>query len=205
MRSRNNTACAVEVSILPNQRSRTVDVWKIVLTEEERIQLAPAAFKADVWSYLGFRTKEGRKDKSYAVCEICTARVKYLDTTANLQVHVSRHHSDVASNANFKIKGGAQRTIEEVNLTKLPATSTSATKIAQSVVVFICKDMCPLTVVEYKGFRNMIKMLEPRFTFSSRQHTTDIALPNLYQEVKATVLDSLSSAETVALTCDACT
>lgn len=65
--------------------------------------------------------------------------------------------------------------------------------------------MRPLSVVENKGFRNMIKTLEPRYTVPSRQHITDIALPKLYQEVKATVLDSLNSAETVALTCDAWT
>ncbi|CAI5660053.1 unnamed protein product, partial [Oreochromis niloticus] len=179
------------------------------MTEEERIQPAPAAFKADVWTYFGFRTKEGGKDydKSYAVCKICTARVKYSGNTTNLQTHVSRHHSDVASNANFKTKRGdpTQRTIEEVNFSKLPATSTRATKITQSVLVFICKDMRPLSVVENKGFCNMIKTLEPRYTVPSRQHITDIALPKLYQEVKATVLDSLSSAETVPLTCDAWT
>ncbi|XP_039895251.1 E3 SUMO-protein ligase ZBED1-like isoform X2 [Simochromis diagramma] len=179
------------------------------MTEEERIQPAPTAFKADVWTYFGFRTKEGSKDydKSYAVCKICTARVKYSGNTTNLRTHVSRHHSDVASNANFKTKRGdpSQRTIEEVNFSKLPATSTRTTKITQSVLVFICKDMRPLSVVENKGFRNMIKTLEPRYTVPSRQHITDIALPKLYQEVKATVLDSLSSAETVALTCDAWT
>lgn len=179
------------------------------MTEEERIQPAPAAFKADVWTYFGFRTKEGSKDydKSYAVCKICTARVKYSGNTTNLRTHVSRHHSDVASNANFKTKRGdpSQRTIEEVNFSKLPATSTRATKITQSVLVFICKDMRLLSVVENKGFRNMIKTLEPRYTVPSRQHITDIALPKLYQEVKATVLDSLNSAETVALTCDAWT
>uniref|UniRef100_A0A3Q2X8X5 HAT C-terminal dimerisation domain-containing protein n=1 Tax=Haplochromis burtoni TaxID=8153 RepID=A0A3Q2X8X5_HAPBU len=152
---------------------------------------APAAFKADVWTYFGFMTN----------------RVKYSGNTTNLRTHACRHHSDVASNANFKTKRDdpAQRTIEEVNFSKLPATSTHATKITQSVLVFICKDMRPLSVVENKGFRNRIKTLEPRYTVPSRQHITDIALPKLYQEVKATVLDSLSSAETVALTCDSWT
>ena len=63
--------------------------------------------------------------------------------------------------------------------------------------------MRPLSVVENEGFRNMMTTLEPRYTIPSRQHITDIALPKLYGQVKATVLDSLSSAEGVALTCDA--
>ena len=61
------------------------------MTEDERIWPAPAAFKADVWAYFGFRTKEGSSDidKSHAVCKICTARVKYCGNTTNLQAHVN--------------------------------------------------------------------------------------------------------------------
>ncbi|XP_070403831.1 E3 SUMO-protein ligase ZBED1-like [Nothobranchius furzeri] len=120
---------------------------------------------------------------------------------------MARHHSDIASNATLKTKLGntTQRTIVEVNNSKLPATSTHAVKITKSVLVFICKDMRPLSVVENKGFCNMIKTLEPRYAVPSRQHITDIALPNVYNEAKATVLDSLGSAEMVALMCDAWT
>uniref|UniRef100_A0AAZ1Y5E7 BED-type domain-containing protein n=1 Tax=Oreochromis aureus TaxID=47969 RepID=A0AAZ1Y5E7_OREAU len=174
------------------------------MTEEERIQPAPAAFKADVWTYFGFRTKEGSKDyvKSYAVCKICTARVKYSGNTANLRTHV---------NTVYKIKRDFTEAISPFpSSSALPPTSAyvisyDSTPHNISVLVFICKDMRPLSVVENKRFRNMIKTLEPCYTVPSRQHITDIALPKLYQEVKATVLDSLSSAETVALTCDAWT
>nr|XP_054594153.1 E3 SUMO-protein ligase ZBED1-like [Nothobranchius furzeri] len=176
---------------------------------EEKIHPAPWAFKADVWSYFGFKTKEGSKDfdKSHAIYKLCSAGVKYCGNTTNLRAHMARHHSDVASNATLKTKLGdpTQRTIEEVNTSKLPATSTRAVKITKSVLVFICKDMRPLSVVENKGFRDMIKTLEPRYAVPSRRHITDISLPNVYNEAKATVLDSLGSAETVALTCDAWT
>ncbi|XP_070399218.1 E3 SUMO-protein ligase ZBED1-like [Nothobranchius furzeri] len=176
---------------------------------EEKIHPAPSAFKADVWSYFGFKTKEGSKDfdKSHSIFKLCSAGVKYCGNTTNLRAHMARHQSNVASNATLKTKLGdpTQRTIEEVNTSKLPATSTRAVKITKSVLVFICKDMRPLSVVEDKGFRDMIKTLELRYAVPSRQHIADIALPNLYNEVKATVLDSLGSAETVALTCDAWT
>ncbi|KAK0140883.1 Caskin-1 [Merluccius polli] len=46
--------------------------------------------------------------------------------------------------------------------------------------------MRPLSVVENEGFRNMMTTLEPRYTIPSRQHVTDIALPKLYGQVKAT-------------------
>ncbi|XP_073701142.1 E3 SUMO-protein ligase ZBED1-like [Garra rufa] len=177
------------------------------MTEDERIQPAPAAFKVDVWAYFGFKTKEGSCDfdKSHAICKLCNARVKYSGNTTNLRSHVARHHNNVALQANEKRVDPGQRTIQEVNFSKLPATSTRTTKITQSVLSFICKDMRPLSVVENEGFRNMLTTLEPRYTIPSRQHITDIALPKLYGQVKATVLDSLSSAERVALTCDAWT
>ena len=177
------------------------------MTEDERIQPAPAAFKADVWAYFGFKTREGSNDfdKSHAVCKLCNARVKFSGNTTNLRSHVARHHDNVALQANVKRVDPAQQTIQEVNFSKLPATSTRATKITQSVLSFICKDMRPLSVVENEGFRNMMTTLEPRYTIPSRQHITDIALPKLYGQVKAKVLDSLSSAERVALTCDAWT
>lgn len=43
------------------------------------LQPAPAAFKANVWTHFGFKTKEGSKDfdKSHAVCKLCNARVKH--------------------------------------------------------------------------------------------------------------------------------
>lgn len=96
----------------------------------------------------------------------------------------------------------AQRTVEEVHFSKLPASSARANKITRSVLCFICKDMRPLSVVENEGFRNTMATLEPRYNIPSRQHITDVALPKLYREVKATVLDS---AERVTLTCDAWT
>uniref|UniRef100_A0A8B9H5C0 Zinc finger BED domain-containing protein 1-like n=1 Tax=Astyanax mexicanus TaxID=7994 RepID=A0A8B9H5C0_ASTMX len=79
------------------------------------------------------------------------------------------------------------------------------TKITQSVLYFICKDMRPLRVVENEGFRNMVNIMEPRYTLPSRQHITDIAVPRLYKEVKARVAEALSSTDRVALTCDAWT
>lgn len=96
---------------------------------------------------------------------------------------------------NIKWVDPAQLTIEDVNISKLPATS-----VLQSVLFFNCEDMRPLNVVENEEFRNMMKTSEPPYTITAWQHITDIALPKLYKKVKVTVLDSLSSTERVART-----
>ncbi len=182
--------------------------------EDETIVPAPASvYKAEVWRHFGFHYRQGTKeiDKSHAVCKMCNANVKYSKNTTNLRAHIMRHHSDVPlteqqqQTANGKRVDPLQLTLEQVHTSKLPPTSTRATKITQSVLYFICKDMRPLSVVENEGFRYMLKTLEPCYTIPSRQHITDIAVPNLYKEVKMSILESLSSAERVALTCDAWT
>lgn len=99
----------------------------------------------------------------------------------------------------------AQRAIEEVKFSKLPATSTRAIKITQSVLCFIYKNKRPLSVVGDDRFCKIIKTLEAHYTIPFQPHITDIALPKLYREVKAMVLDSFSSAEQIALTCNALT
>ncbi|XP_077080800.1 E3 SUMO-protein ligase ZBED1-like [Siphateles boraxobius] len=175
---------------------------------EPRVRPAPAAFRAEVWNYFGFQSKEGSTDidKNHVVCKLCLGKIKYSGNTTNLRAHIARHHSDTQlSEQQAKRVDPSQLTLAQVQTQKLPTTSTRATKITQSVVYFICKDMRPLSVVENEGFRYMVQTMEPRYTIPSRQHITDIAVPNLYKEVKTNVLECLALAEKVALTCDAWT
>lgn len=48
----------------------------------------------------------------------------------------------------------------------------------------------------------MVNTIEPRYAIPTRKHITDVAMPKLYMEVKTKVLESLMSAEKVALTCN---
>lgn len=177
------------------------------MAECEHMTPAPAAYKAEVWRHFGFLHKVGcaEIDKTHAVCKMCRARIKYSGNTTNLRAHLVRHHEDLPLASNAKRLNPSQLTLDKVQSPKLPPTSSRATKITQSVIYFICKDMRPLSVVENDGFRHMLTTLEPRYTIPSRQHITDTALPNLYKQVKATVLDAVGSAGRVALTCDAWT
>uniref|UniRef100_A0A8C1U7M1 BED-type domain-containing protein n=1 Tax=Cyprinus carpio TaxID=7962 RepID=A0A8C1U7M1_CYPCA len=180
----------------------------VVVMAEPHVRPAPAAFRAEVWKHFGFQCKEGTTDidRSHAVCKLCQGKVKYSGNTTNLRAHLARHHSDTQLNEQqAKRVDSSQLTLAQVQTHKLPTTSTRATKITQSVVYFICKDMRPLSVVENEGFRYMVQTMEPRYTIPSRQHITDIAVPNLYKEVKTNVLECLALAEKVALTCDAWT
>ncbi|KAK0131243.1 Zinc finger BED domain-containing protein 1 [Merluccius polli] len=160
----------------------------------ESISPAPAAFRAEVWKYFGFhKGASGDIDRNLVVCRLCMAKVKYSGNTTNLRAHLARHHTEIqlALPEQQAKRDPSQLTLAQVQTQKLPATSTRATKITQSVVYFICKDMRPYSVVENEGFRSMVQTLEPRYVIPSRQYITDIAVPNLYKEVKTNVLECL--------------
>ncbi|XP_056414792.1 E3 SUMO-protein ligase ZBED1-like isoform X2 [Hyla sarda] len=177
---------------------------------EKEIRDAPGSYKAGIWTHFGFYNKPGSKeyDKSHAVCKICEARIKYCGNTTNLRAHMARHHGDIEVNlkqAASTTTPASQRTLDQANTAKFPPGSIRATRITQSVLYFICKNLRPLSVVENEGFQIMVNEMEPRYAIPSRQHITDIALPKMYKDVKKVVLEELSSAGRVALTCDAWT
>ncbi|XP_028837232.1 zinc finger BED domain-containing protein 1-like [Denticeps clupeoides] len=67
---------------------------------------------------------------------------------------------------------------------------------------YICKGLCPYSVVENTGFRFMINTLDPRNVIPTRSYMTDKAVPRIYDKVKDNVKSALSSVPRVALTCD---
>ncbi|KAK0145636.1 Zinc finger BED domain-containing protein 1 [Merluccius polli] len=85
---------------------------------------------------------------------------------------------------------------------KLDKTYTVITK---SIGKFIAMDLRPYSVVENEGFREMVHTLEPRYKIPCRRYFTDTAIPTLYAKTKSKVLDTLTNAGRVAITCDAWT
>lgn len=71
-----------------------------------------------------------------------------------------------------------------------------------AILQFIVKDVHPFSAVQNEGLKTFIHMLEPRYTIPSRQHSSDKALPELYEVVKTTVKADLQEASAVALTTD---
>lgn len=85
---------------------------------------------------------------------------------------------------------------------KFPPTSQRAQKITTALLSYICKDLRPYSSVENEGFRGLIQECEPRYVIPTRRFITETAVPRLYAEVKQHVLDSISEASRVAITCD---
>ena len=62
--------------------------------------------------------------------------------------------------------------------------------------------MAPIYTVEKKGFRALVKTLDPRYNMPDRKHFSHVQLPRMYEECRAKVKEELQHVEYYALTTD---
>ena len=86
--------------------------------------------------------------------------------------------------------------------TRLPHNSSRVNSIFGAILQFIIKDLRPFSVVQNSGFQTAVHILEPRYTTPSRQHFSDKALLELYEQKKTELNGELADAIAVALTTD---
>ncbi|XP_041853351.1 E3 SUMO-protein ligase ZBED1-like isoform X2 [Melanotaenia boesemani] len=175
--------------------------------EDATVHSAPANLKSKVWKYFGFhKNSQGTLDKSAAVCRTCKTSIKYTGSTTNLALHLRRRHSVETEEKNAQQEASKSATSASSYFqSALADNSTHSKAITEAIGYFICKDMCPYSVVENAGFRQMIRILEPKYKLPSRQHFSEKCIPGLYEEAKREVSEFLSTAERVAFTTDAWT
>lgn len=177
--------------------------------------------KASVWAHFGFVKKNddpGLVEKNRVACKLCRIVLKYSGNTTNLTDHMRRKHptflQQSALGAATSVSTVSNSTApaappaRDISITsrffggKLPCSSNRAKAISGAILQFIVKDMRPFSVVENSGFKNLVAVLEPRYTIPSRQHFSVKALPELYEQQKIEVKTDLAEAVTVALTTD---
>ncbi|XP_077375916.1 E3 SUMO-protein ligase ZBED1-like [Festucalex cinctus] len=181
-------------------------------TDSERtIFNASGKQTSHVWSIFGFYKRGGKLDKSYAICKLCRAALKYTGSTTNLDNHATRKHRD--EYGELKSRNKQQHSNDAPQVTgsiqryfgKLGYNSTRAKEITNAITRFIAKGLCPYSVVECDGFQDLLHTLEPRYTLPTRKHFSNTCIPALYAQVKSQVEEELARAERVALTTDAWT
>ncbi|EYB87034.1 hypothetical protein Y032_0269g820 [Ancylostoma ceylanicum] len=75
-------------------------------------------------------------------------------------------------------------------------------KIERAILQFICTATLPLSIVENRGFQNLMSILCPRFKIKSRTHFTRNSLVDLYNEYWTKVDEMLSGASHISFACD---
>ena len=66
----------------------------------------------------------------------------------------------------------------------------------------IALDNQPFSVVDNTGFERLINLLEPRYKLPSRCYFAEVAIPDIYKEVKDKVQDFLQHQEYLSCTTD---
>ena len=160
------------------------------------------AAKSSVWTHYGFVKINDDVDKRKVACRQCNFVLKYSGNTTNLTDHLRRKHPTVYKTSQVKSKlpslspslpvasplpnSSSTETFHSIfGSNKLQPTSRRAKEITSAMAQFIVKDLRPFSVVANSGFKNLIKVLEPKYNIPARQHFSDKVIPELYTKVSS--------------------
>ena len=138
--------------------------------------ISPPGLNATVWKHFGFHEKANKTlDKTHTVCRICKTKIKYFSNTTNMKQHLERLHPETVKAP--AVVPATQRTILEA-VSKLPKNSPKAKSITKAIATFIATDLRPYSVVNSRGFRMVVRTMEPRYKLPHRKHFSDKEIPN---------------------------
>ncbi|KAJ8865556.1 hypothetical protein PR048_033076 [Dryococelus australis] len=162
---------------------------------------------SEVWEYFQINCT----DENFAVCNIHCKKISRdgkSHTTSNLQKHFESQHSRTDDDGALKTKPiyvrSPQQTLtsmfEREKLFK--PDDRRANDITLQIGKMICWDLQPFSIVEDRGFRALMKHLQPLYTIPSRNYFATKVIPEMYNETKAKVESLLQDADYVRFTYD---
>lgn len=189
-----------------------------VQSEDDDTIEKPTWLKSGVWQYFGFRkslkvTMSNMKSKKNlkTVCSICRHEQNYVSgNTTNMTLHLSRKHgidsSKLPNEKSLKKAKLDQPTLPQLmnNMEPYVTNSTMHKKLLNALAYMITADLQPLSIVEDRGFIQLMKTANPRFILPSRAFLTN-HINTLYKEKRADLESVIALAEFVALTTDSWT
>lgn len=176
--------------------------------------------KSAVWGYFSLKRKRETSDvvENVAFCNRCKTAVKCGGGTTNLKTHLERHHkifnisksaskttvvSSVSSSSAFTSSPDQPKVFEIFQKKqKYKPNSERAKIVTEKIARFMVKDLRPFSVVSNEGFCDLVNTLDPNYIIPSKTYFSQTVIPDMYEKVKAEVLESLSGSHTVALTTD---
>ena len=79
--------------------------------------------------------------------------------------------------------------------TPLQKDSIKAKAITRAIGMMIAVDLRPYSIVENEGFRELLKILEPRYPIISRKELTQTVVPEIFSDIKQKVKLSLEGSK----------
>lgn len=156
-------------------------------------------------------------------CDLCKPTVKIIkirdSSTSNLRSHLKTHHPLEHANLGSRsctsistttkkrkflpnVANEEQPTITECfqKQTKYDKRGSRHKDITSSVTNLIAGAMLPFDLVERKEFRDLLQKLDSRYELPSRNHFSKIAIPQLYTQMKESVM-SVFKDESLKVSC----
>ncbi|XP_076301646.1 zinc finger BED domain-containing protein 4-like [Lasioglossum baleicum] len=158
--------------------------------------------KSTVWKWF---TKINQDE---SVCKLCQKVFKCKRaSTTSLKRHVECQHREVyVAVQQQEVPTRRDVTNVDENLVMLDSNSTRAKAITTAIALMIIRDCQPFCIVNDSGFKNLIKLLEPRYNLPSRITFSDTIIPTIYENEKkriATILEKdIETTESFAFTTD---
>ncbi|XP_056118286.1 E3 SUMO-protein ligase ZBED1-like [Rhinichthys klamathensis goyatoka] len=183
----------------------------------EREQLLPKKCSSTsvVWSWYGFT--ESDEEQKIPRCKLCLKAVVVAgSSTTNLFQHLKRKHAaewekcrrlrseNDSSGVSASTPLAKQTTLQQSFSSSVPYEKSGARwkAITEAITLYIATDMLPVYSVEKRGFNNLLKVLDARYTVPSRKYFSDVALPQLYNNTRQKIISELKGIYFYAATTD---
>ncbi|XP_043285750.1 E3 SUMO-protein ligase ZBED1-like [Venturia canescens] len=181
--------------------------------DQTNVQSAPrdtstSSSKSEAWKHFK------KIDNTSARCNICIKSIKHSGNTTNLMQHMRHSHSmhlplekrharqtatasgRAAKRGKFIIDSDSEN-VDDPS----PSGGSSAARITNKIVYMIAADHWPLSIVESRGFRALMKEVVPLYSIPSRKTITK-TLELKYEQMRKVYRDRLALQTSITLTCD---
>ncbi|XP_049300483.1 E3 SUMO-protein ligase ZBED1-like [Anopheles funestus] len=164
---------------------------------------------SDVWQHF-------ERAQNTAECRYCHVVLSYRGgSTSNLKRHIERKHVTVPMNRTEALGNNVENSnnipsatsgeyggIHRYFASSRPLTAEVKRDLDETLLIMICKEYYPYSIVEDKYFKLFVKKLYPAYDLPSRKCLTNALLPTIYEKTLLSVKNNLIQAKAVSLTAD---
>lgn len=104
------------------------------------------------------------------------------------------------SSSNFS--ASTQSRINQFSSVNKPISASEKQSLDRFLLITICNDYFPFSVVEGKSFHLFLKNLNPNYTLPSRKTLSNSLLPSIYNETFSMIKSKLASVKYITVTSD---
>ena len=131
-------------------------------------------------------------------CTFCKKKIKgKAEISSNFIIHLKRAHKK-----EYELSYKRPTTEKQLTIDQPWHESSNAEKITDSVAGMVVCDLQPASIVEKKGFRHLMHVMDPSYTMVSRQALQYSLLPKKANECYSLIVSALENVEWVSITLD---